>query len=221
MLNRHQDQACLLLFLRTPPSKAGNFAPGFYIGGMKTILTMIVAAVILASQPLHAQDAALAERVDKLAGVLKDVIESQDAQRKQIEALSRNIEMLRERINQSNPDVATQEDLRKLAEKLREVDEKRKGDVALILKEIESLGKSVKANRPAPRIDNSEAPSKPAGNDKGFEYQVQTGDTLSAIVAAYREQGIKVTVDQILAANPGLKATNMKVGQKLFIPAPQ
>lgn len=188
---------------------------------MKIISTIIVAVLILGSMPLHAQDAALTERVDKLAGVLKDVIEAQDAQRKQIEALSKNIETLRERINQSNPDVATQGDLRKLAEKLREVDEKRKDDVALILKEIENLGKSVKASRPAPRPENTEAPPRPAGNDKGFEYQVQQGDTLSAIVAAYREQGIKVTVDQILAANPGLKPTTMRLGQKLFIPAPQ
>ena len=202
-----------------PASKAGNFTPGFYIGRMKTILTTIAVVLILGSMTSRAQDAALAERVDKLTGVLKDVIESQDAQRKQIEALSRNVDMLRERIDKSNPDVATQEDLQKLAEKIREVDAKRKEDVALIVKEIENLGKSVKASKPV-RIETPDTPTRPTGNDKGFEYQVQSGDTLSAIVAAYREQGIKVTVDQILAANPGLKPTNMRVGQKLFIPAP-
>ena len=43
---------------------------------------------------------------------------------------------------------------------------------------------------------------------------------LLAIAKAYRAQGIKVTTDQILKANPGLDAKNMKVGQKIFIPAP-
>jgi len=30
-----------------------------------------------------------------------------------------------------------------------------------------------------------------------------------------------VTTDDILKANPGLKAEKLKVGQKIFIPAPQ
>ena len=53
------------------------------------------------------------------------------------------------------------------------------------------------------------------------EYVVQSGDTLDAIAQAYREKNIKVTVAQILNANPGLKPERMKVGQTIFIPAPQ
>ena len=37
---------------------------------------------------------------------------------------------------------------------------------------------------------------------------------------AYREKNIKVTVKQIENANPGLKPERLKVGQKIFIPAP-
>jgi LysM repeat protein len=187
---------------------------------MKRFLWVMTAALTMTSAAVRAQDAALEERVGKLTGYVQDLLAAQDAQRKQIEALSKEIDSLREKMNQSNPDVATQDDLRKLAEKLREVDEKRKDDVALISKEIESLGKAARTSKPAPRPDVSDTPPKPAGNDKGYEYEVKTGDTLSAIVSAYRDQGIKITVDQILKANPGLKATNMKVGQKLFIPAP-
>jgi len=50
---------------------------------------------------------------------------------------------------------------------------------------------------------------------------IQSGDTLDAIVLAYREKSIKVTVAGILKANPGLKAERLIVGKKIFIPAPQ
>ena len=55
----------------------------------------------------------------------------------------------------------------------------------------------------------------------GYDYTVQKGDTLLAIAKAYREQGVKVSTDEILKANPGLDPKTMKVGQKIFIPAPQ
>ena len=47
-----------------------------------------------------------------------------------------------------------------------------------------------------------------------------TATRLSIIVKAYRDQGIKVTADQILKANPGLDPKNLIVGKKIFIPAP-
>ena len=94
-------------------------------------------------------------------------------------------------------------------------------DRDLILKEIEKLGKSItaSASRPRPAADEPR-PRAADVPDKGYEYVVQSGDTLSAIVTAYREQGVKVTVDQVLKANPGLKASSLQVGKKIFIPAP-
>ena len=56
--------------------------------------------------------------------------------------------------------------------------------------------------------------------DQGYDYTVQTGDTLSVIVQAFRRRGIQVTADQILKANPGLNWSRMRVGQKILIPAP-
>jgi LysM repeat protein len=40
-------------------------------------------------------------------------------------------------------------------------------------------------------------------------------------VQAYKDQGIKLTEKQILSANPGLVPEKLKVGQKIWIPAPQ
>jgi LysM repeat protein len=50
---------------------------------------------------------------------------------------------------------------------------------------------------------------------------VKPGETLDAIALGCKEKNLKVTVAQILKANPGLKAERLKVGQKIFIPAPQ
>jgi len=50
---------------------------------------------------------------------------------------------------------------------------------------------------------------------------VAPGDTVSTISLAYREKGIKVTVDQILKANPDLVPEKMPVGRKIWIPAPK
>jgi hypothetical protein len=55
---------------------------------------------------------------------------------------------------------------------------------------------------------------------KGYEYVIQSGDTLSSVLAEYKKQGVKVSVDDVHKATPGLKPTSMKVGQKVFIPAP-
>jgi len=49
---------------------------------------------------------------------------------------------------------------------------------------------------------------------------VKRGDTLSTIVAACRQQGIKVTMDQVRKANPNLKSGRLLPGQKVFIPDP-
>jgi LysM repeat protein len=186
---------------------------------MKMILSAVIAVLVMASIPMRAQDAALEERVNKLSGYVQDLLAMQDAQRKQIEALSAELQSLREKAGQANPNAVTQDDLRRLAEKLQEVDKKREDDRDLILKEIENLGKAAaKAKRP---VADKPTASGASGSEKGYEYEVQSGDTLSAIAAAYKDQGIKVTVDQILKANPGLKPTNMKVGQKIFIPASQ
>ena len=185
---------------------------------MKRIFLAVMAISLAAFLPVRAQDAALEERVNKLNGYLQDLQAPVEAQRKQIDELNRQMDSLREQLNKPG-NGATADDLRKLADQVQEIDKKRQADKELILKEIESLGKV--AARPAkskPVTDTPAANGSP--NDKGYEYTVQSGDTLMAIAKAYRDQGIKITVDDIVKANPGLKPTNMKVGQKIFIPAP-
>jgi LysM repeat protein len=105
------------------------------------------------------------------------------------------------------------------------VDKKRVDDNQRVLTELEKLGKTLgggsgRRTATPPKSDVTPPPVDANPNAAHFEYQVQSGDTLSAIVKAYRDKNIKITLSQVLAANPGLKAENMKVGQKIIIPAP-
>jgi LysM repeat protein len=61
------------------------------------------------------------------------------------------------------------------------------------------------------------APPKP---QKGYYHTVESGETLTMICAAYRDQGVKVSVSQVRKAN-GLSVDSvLHIGQKLFIPKP-
>jgi len=70
---------------------------------------------------------------------------------------------------------------------------------------------------PPPDTDNTPPPSKP---EKGYYHVVATGETLAMICAAYRENGVKVTMAEIRKANGLTEKSGVKAGQKLFIPKP-
>ncbi|MGB7749420.1 MAG: LysM peptidoglycan-binding domain-containing protein [Verrucomicrobiia bacterium] len=177
----------------------------------------------------RAQDDATQQQINKLNGQIQDLLDAQAVQGKRIDALEKEISDLRDKASQPPPatDTASAADLKKLADQVQEIDRKRQEDRELILKEIEKLGKvsgSPAASHKAPPTLSTPALDNPTpaatGPQKGYEYKVAAGDTLSIIAKAYRDQGIKVTTDQILKANPGLNPNTIKVGQKIFIPAP-
>lgn len=65
--------------------------------------------------------------------------------------------------------------------------------------------------------DTPPAPVKP---QKGYYHVVASGETLTLICAAYRENGVNVTVSEIRKANGLTETSLLKTGQKLFIPKP-
>jgi regulator of replication initiation timing len=69
----------------------------------------------------------------------------------------------------------------------------------------------------ASAADNAPAPVKPK---KGYYHIVASGETLTLICAAYRDNGVKVTVSEIRKANGLTEKSVLKAGQKLFIPKP-
>jgi len=174
----------------------------------------------------RAQDDATQQQINELNGRIQNLTDSQTVQAKRITALEKEVSELRDKSSQpAATDTANADDLKKLADQVQEIDKKRQEDRELILKEIGKLGKvggSSSGRKSTPSVTTNAATggSSAGGKENGYERTIAAGDTLSVIAAAYRDQGIKVTSDQILKANPGLDPKNLKVGQKIFIPAP-
>jgi len=185
------------------------------------ILTFTVCAA-------RGQDAATQQQIDKLSGQIQDMLETQAKQGKQIAALEKQIADLGDKLNQpAANDSASADDLKKLAAQVQEIDKKRQDDNTLILSQLEKLAKAggvpVTPHKPSPIVPPvPTTPTTPTAGAKqnGYEYTIATGDMVATIAKAYRAQGVKVTTDQILAANPGLNPNKMIVGKKIFIPDP-
>jgi LysM repeat protein len=194
---------------------------------MKRILFLLLPLALCSAPGVRAQDAATQERLDKLSGRIEDLTAAQEALKKQISDLSRELEGVREQSGKPNTSYARQEDLSRLAEAIKEVDRKRMDDAERIHTELLNLRKVLETPPPQSKKSSVTTPKdtpvsgKPSTPEKGFEHVVKSGETLDAIALGCKEQNIKVTVAQILKANPGLKAERLKVGQKIFIPAPQ
>jgi LysM repeat protein len=192
---------------------------------MKRIFSLLVTSALFCAPGVRAQDAATQERLDKLSGRIEDLIAAQEALKKQITEMSRELENVREQSGKPNTSYARQEDLDLLEKAIKEVDRKRVEDAEKIQTQLLNLRKVLEA--PPPQSKKSSVTPKDASGtassskpENGFEYVVKSGDTLDAIALGCKEKNIKVTVAQILKANPGLKAERLKVGQKIFIPAP-
>ncbi len=167
------------------------------------------------------------ENYNTLKGHVEDMLAAQADQAKQIQSLRKEIEDLRLEMNKPSGNYATTDDLKQLANTVQEMDKKREADKDLILKEMEKLGQAVSAPIPRPSqrtvpVDPVSNPGNPPGDQSGFYYTIQRNDSLSLIAQAYREQqGLKVTSKQIADANPNVNPAKLKVGTKIFIPAPK
>jgi LysM repeat protein len=193
--------------------------------------------VTLAAGSAYAQDAATQQEIDKLNGTIQDLSETVAQDGKRIDALEKAIGDLRDKVNTPAPtgDYAANDDLKKLAQQVQEIDRKRQEDRDLILDQIKKIatasGSPVHIHTPPPDSDNGTSGNSGSGNNSGTTgnppadvpttghyYTIKSGDRLSAIVKAYRDAGVKVTTSQVLKANPGLDPNKIIVGKKIFIP---
>jgi len=127
----------------------------------------------------------------------------------------------------SNKDVITRDDLKHLADKIKEVDEKRVADDEKVMAEFGRLRKDLtaplKSSAPAPSTQSKPSSTTvKTGGDKGYEYTIRAGDNPRVIAQALVKQGMKITSKQITDANPAIVDwSKLRVGQKIFIPAAQ
>jgi phage tail protein X len=185
----------------------------------------IFAFATFTSSIARGQDTATQQQIDQINGRIQDLIDAQAAQGKKLADLEKSIGDLGDKLNQPViNNSASSDDLKKLAEQVKDLAKKQQDDNDLVLKEFEKLAKAgggVSASGrkaatpvPAPTTGGSVAGEK----QNGFYYEIQPNNTISAIAKAYSEGGHKVTAKQILDANPGLDAKNLIVGKKIFIP---
>ncbi|HEY3932646.1 MAG TPA: LysM peptidoglycan-binding domain-containing protein [Verrucomicrobiae bacterium] len=185
-------------------------------------ISLWVFILVFTASLARAQDSATQDQIDQINGKIQDLLDAQAAQGKRIDALEKEISDLSDKSSQAGG-AASPDDLKKLAEQVQEIDKKRQDDNERILKELERLDKSMGVSPPSHKTEPSvSTPSTSSatssGPQKGYEYPIASGDTISAIAKAYRAKGIKVTSDQILAVNPGLNPNSLVVGKKIFIP---
>jgi len=185
---------------------------------------LIFALVAFTASRARAQEDATQQQIDKLSGQIQDLQDALATQGKRITALEKEINDLSSKASQPGA-AASPDDLKNLAEQVQEIDKKRQDDNARILKELERLEKALGASPSVHKTTPSTATTPTSGAaasgpQKGYDYKIQAKDTLSAIARAYSAQGIKVTVDQILKANPGLDPKSLIVGKTIFIPDP-
>lgn len=162
------------------------------------------------------------ERYKRLQSAYDELQAAQVALQKRVAQMADEVRSLREVMTRAGDNNATREDLKRLAEQLHELDKRRLDDNQKIVEQIKNL---VPPAPTAPRSTPTPKVTAPVA-EKGFEYTIQKDDTLSAVVRSYNEElkkqgkNAKITLRQVLDANPNLDEKKLRVGQKIFIPLP-
>jgi septal ring factor EnvC (AmiA/AmiB activator) len=200
--------------------------PSFAFMNRYLVVMMLVCVmrmpVVAAGQDSNKED--LDERFGRITTAVEDAVAKNVLLEKRIEQLNTELRSLREEQARNASSTVIQDDMRKLADAIKEVDRKREADKQLIIEKLEAIARSVAEVRSAPPAPVNVA-SAPSISDKCYEYEVKAGDRLMAIIDAYnatfREKKLRqVTLKQVEDANPGINPHRLKKGQKVLIPVP-
>lgn len=208
------------------------------------ILIAVVAGCVVV--PGRAQGLQVdAEEFRRLQGELADLRDAHSAQQKRIADLNRRVDSLMEVIKEANQksslkmeDAVTREELKKVIDRLAEVDEKRESDRKVVLEQLEKLGKGLQQPSMAAR-DNGRRPPRESSNGRGqkeepaepitgkfYPHKVAENETFGEIIQAYnealKEKGLKpIKTADVRKANPGFDPNRIRVGQEILLPVPE
>ena len=193
-----------------------------------------------------AEREAAEERYKRINTAVEGLLSAQADNQRRLTALTdeiRNVRADNTRIDTGK--YATREEVARLVESLKEIDRKREADKKLILDEFEELKKDLRKmlSTPPPSAapkkgrtgadaekggggtGSEKTPEKTgaaAANQEGVWYTVEPGNTFSAIVTAhnkhFEKEGKKTSLKLLQDANPDVKPTTLKPGQKVFVP---
>jgi Skp family chaperone for outer membrane proteins len=172
------------------------------------------------------------ERYKRMAADLQALQLDNQSLKAKLAALEQKFDDLRQQQAAANTS-GVQEDLKRLADKIVQVDQKRQEDKLAISEEIRKAigglqktlagaGAGASARVPSPKSPPDTEPPA-AGND--VSYTIKEGDNLSVIVKAYnadyKSKGWKtITLKEAMDANPNVDWTRLRIGQKINIPHP-
>ncbi len=166
------------------------------------------------------------ERYRRLNSAVEDLTTAQVKILKKLADVTDELQRLREEVNRlgSTPpaNFASPEDLKRLADRVQELERKREKDKDFIIEEIKKLEKiSLSTREPAIPSPKPAPPRKTEGNTEVFlEYIVKPKDSFAKIAAECTKQGHKVTVEDLMKANPTVKPERLYPKMKINIPAP-
>lgn len=171
------------------------------------------------------------ERYKLLSGKIENALETQelllrkqDKLQQRINALASELDELKRTQVRAGASSVTQDQLKELVEKLQEIDRKRIADNEHVLTVLRDLQKMPAVAVP-PASDKSSSPTAQQPLGPFWEYIVKTNDTLKKIVIGYNNAPetrslARLTVADVLRANPGLNQDKLYVGKKILIPIP-
>jgi TolA-binding protein len=187
------------------------------------------------------------EDFKRLAGDVADLKDANAAYQRRITQMQKEIDSLREAVRESGErtttklgEFTTREDLKKMADKIQEVDQRREADRKLVLDEFDKLEKTLaqpvekpersssrKRDRDREKEKDSTPDPTPAAPIEGtfYPYKVQDGQRLSDIIRAFntklKDEGRpSISMEQVKRANPKLNPNRILVGQEILLPVP-
>ncbi len=220
---------------------------------MKRLSFVLVLAVSLAgiTPRISGQDAAVEERLRRLEKSLENAQTENFKLRQDMATLNMRLEKVIEAAEMTARRAGNSEDIAKLAQQLKELDQRRIADQKNLVTEVEHIVQQMLKTMPAPpptpgnggsrpkgksasRDDSKGTPStppdadgSPATAEKGVWHTVEKGQTLGEIIKAYNDdlkskgKPGKITLKGVKEANPKVNPDRLIVGTKVFIPIPE
>ena len=185
------------------------------------------------------------EEFKRLQGEVADLRDANVAYQKRITELSRRIEKLQEDVRETHDrstlkmgDLATREELKKIIDRIAEVDEKRESDRKLILDEIEKLGRTLSmpsssGSRSGTKNNNREKERETTRETKPeiiegkfLDYKVKADETFGGILENYnaylKSEGLPtIRRADVMRVNPNLNPDKIWKGQVIKLPVPE